>query len=126
MVLVFYCCLNDVTFSLCYIIIFQILINNRLSNKYHRRWCALAVCFHWVGHSGMTIVQFGPLACSALWLLAHRMNGSVLRLTDTINLGVTKYQLSLVDRASNLSGRYPRLNPHWSNILLLEFFIFTK
>ena len=88
-VLVFYCCLNEVTFSLCYIIIFQIRINNRLSNKYHRRWCALAVCFHWVGHSGMTSVQFSPLACSALWLLAYRTNGSVLRFTDTINLGVT-------------------------------------
>ena len=45
--------------------------------------------FNWVGHSGMTSDQFGPLVCSALWLLAYRMNGSVLRLTDTINLGVT-------------------------------------
>ena len=47
------------------------------------------VCFNWVGHSGVTSFQFGPVVCSALWLLTYRMNGSVLRLTDTINLGVT-------------------------------------
>ena len=32
----------------------------------------LAVHFNWVGHSGVTSVQFSPLACSALWLLTHR------------------------------------------------------
>ena len=41
-VLVVYCCLSEVTFSLCYIIIFQIRINNHLSNKYHRQWCTHA------------------------------------------------------------------------------------
>ena len=69
--LVVYYHLGEVTFSLCYIIIFQIWISNRLSNKYHRRWCALAVRFNWLGHSGVTSVQFGPFVCSALWLLAH-------------------------------------------------------
>ena len=43
----------------------------------------------WVGHSGVTSAHFGPVACSALWLIAYHTNGSVLRLTDTINLGVT-------------------------------------
>ena len=70
---VVYCCLSEVTFSLCYIIIFRIWINNHSSNKYHRRWCTLAVHFDWEGHSGVTSVQFGPLACLALWLLTHRM-----------------------------------------------------
>ena len=43
----------------------------------------------WVGHSGVTSAHFSPVACSALWLIAYRTNGLVLRLTDTINLGVT-------------------------------------
>ena len=68
---VVYFCLSEVTFSLCYIIIFRLWINNHLSNKYHRQWCALAVCFDWVGHSGVTSVQFSLLACLALWLLIH-------------------------------------------------------
>ena len=44
---------------------------------------------NWVGHSGVTSVQFGPVECSALWLFTHNTNGSVSHLTDTINLGVT-------------------------------------
>ena len=41
MVPVVYCCLSEVTFSLCYIIIFRIRINNHLSNKYRYEWIML-------------------------------------------------------------------------------------
>ena len=92
-VLVFYCCLNEVTVLLCYIIIFRIWINNRLSNKYHRWWCALAVCFL-LGRSlrhdqclvQSTCVLSIMAACSPYeWF-------SVM-FTDTINLGVTPMHL---------------------------------
>ena len=43
--------------------------NNGLSNDYHR-WCALAVSTNWVGHSGVTSVQFGLSVSSGLWLLS--------------------------------------------------------
>ena len=84
-----YCRSSEVTFSLCYIIILQIWINNCLSNKYHRRWCTLVVRPDWVGHPVVTSVHFGPTACSALWLITYCSNGLTLRLTVTINLGVS-------------------------------------
>ena len=43
--------------------------NNGLSNNYHRTWCTLAVSANWVGHSGVTSVQFGLSVSSGLWLL---------------------------------------------------------